>query len=307
MIIIYCASISIKCYKNLNIRIIHQHLTFNILRKLLNFTCVFLEKLLFLCNNNPHVWNRNTMIDWVSIVRHSRRRFSTYVGGRAPIRMKRRRRTPVNTSHNLASVGAGATSPQHERSHYTCCCTQVSLLQFGICLWGMLLMIVKQMLFYELKLFLYNVVFSIFYYFLELILHQFFDTWRIADEDVRSNKEYICELDWIETFFFKQFLCQKKKLFLLLQSICLFEMNIILKCYFVWCIMDIVFSLKYFYIENFHFDILYFLIHLLCFLFTFLPIIFILIFSSTEFSLELKLIQLIKWFQEMIISMENYF
>lgn len=68
------------------------------------------------------------MIDWVSIVRHSRRRFSTYVGGRAPIRMKRRRRTPVNTSHNNAtgSTGTGATSPQHERSHYSCCCTQVS-------------------------------------------------------------------------------------------------------------------------------------------------------------------------------------
>lgn len=68
------------------------------------------------------------MIDWVSIVRHSRRRFSNYVGGRAPIRMKRRRRTPVNTSHPFGGGGATVikTSPQHERSHYSCCCTQVS-------------------------------------------------------------------------------------------------------------------------------------------------------------------------------------
>ncbi|XP_016939090.2 disks large 1 tumor suppressor protein isoform X29 [Drosophila suzukii] len=32
------------------------------------------------------------MIDWVSIVRHSRRRFSNYVGSRSPVRMRRRRR-----------------------------------------------------------------------------------------------------------------------------------------------------------------------------------------------------------------------
>ncbi|KAI8034884.1 hypothetical protein M5D96_012400 [Drosophila gunungcola] len=32
------------------------------------------------------------MIDWVSIVRHSRRRFSNYVGARSPVRMRRRRR-----------------------------------------------------------------------------------------------------------------------------------------------------------------------------------------------------------------------
>ncbi|XP_034135528.1 disks large 1 tumor suppressor protein isoform X21 [Drosophila guanche] len=32
------------------------------------------------------------MIDWVSIVRHSRRRFSNYMGSRSPVRMRRRRR-----------------------------------------------------------------------------------------------------------------------------------------------------------------------------------------------------------------------
>ncbi|XP_022209277.2 disks large 1 tumor suppressor protein isoform X27 [Drosophila obscura] len=32
------------------------------------------------------------MIDWVSIVRHSRRRFSNYMGARSPVRMRRRRR-----------------------------------------------------------------------------------------------------------------------------------------------------------------------------------------------------------------------
>lgn len=59
------------------------------------------------------------MIDWVSIVRHSRRRFSNYVGTRAPIRMKKRRRTPP-------SVPATANSPQEDRLQYTCCCTHVS-------------------------------------------------------------------------------------------------------------------------------------------------------------------------------------
>lgn len=50
------------------------------------------------------------MIDWVSIVRHSRRRFSNYVGARAPIRMKKRRQTP--TAH----------TDDHNRQ-YSCCCT----------------------------------------------------------------------------------------------------------------------------------------------------------------------------------------
>lgn len=53
------------------------------------------------------------MIDWVSIVRHSRRRFSNYVGGRAPgMRMKRRRRP--------------TSSPATDRG-YSCCCTHVGL------------------------------------------------------------------------------------------------------------------------------------------------------------------------------------
>lgn len=58
------------------------------------------------------------MIDWVSIVRHSRRRFSNYVGTRAPIRMKKRRRTPPS---------AAAGSPHEDRFQYSCCCTHVSL------------------------------------------------------------------------------------------------------------------------------------------------------------------------------------
>ncbi|XP_055682471.1 disks large 1 tumor suppressor protein isoform X4 [Lutzomyia longipalpis] len=50
------------------------------------------------------------MIDWVSIVRHSRRRFSNYVGARAPLRIKKRRRTPT-------------ASPTNDRAQYSCCCT----------------------------------------------------------------------------------------------------------------------------------------------------------------------------------------
>lgn len=60
----------------------------------------------------------------MSIVRHSRRRFSNYVGTRAPIRMKKRRRTPPSAP----SSSAGATSPQDDRHQYTCCCTHVSSL-----------------------------------------------------------------------------------------------------------------------------------------------------------------------------------
>lgn len=52
------------------------------------------------------------MIDWVSIVRHSRRRFSNYVGARAPLRIKKRRRTPT-------------ASPTNDRAQYSCCCTHV--------------------------------------------------------------------------------------------------------------------------------------------------------------------------------------
>lgn len=67
------------------------------------------------------------MIDWVSIVRHSRRRFSNYVGTRAPIRMKKRRRTPPSA----AATGTGPNvSPHDDRYQYSCCCTHVSLKMF---------------------------------------------------------------------------------------------------------------------------------------------------------------------------------
>lgn len=67
------------------------------------------------------------MIDWVSIVRHSRRRFSNYVGTRAPIRMKKRRRTPNPIPIAAPTVTSAAHSPQDDRHQYTCCCTHVSL------------------------------------------------------------------------------------------------------------------------------------------------------------------------------------
>lgn len=72
------------------------------------------------------------MIDWVSIVRHSRRRFSNYVGARAPIRMKKRRQTP-NPSH-VTCMQANLHSPQDDRLHYNCCCTHVStfIILFGL-------------------------------------------------------------------------------------------------------------------------------------------------------------------------------
>lgn len=59
------------------------------------------------------------MIDWVSIVRHSRRRFSNYVGTRAPIRMKKRRRTPTSVS---------PISSHEDHFQYSCCCTHVSFI-----------------------------------------------------------------------------------------------------------------------------------------------------------------------------------
>lgn len=62
------------------------------------------------------------MIDWVSIVRHSRRRFSNYVGARAPIRIKKRRRTP-----NSSSIVPSTNSHHDDRPQYNCCCTHVSV------------------------------------------------------------------------------------------------------------------------------------------------------------------------------------
>lgn len=64
------------------------------------------------------------MIDWVSIVRHSRRRFSNYVGARAPIRIKKRRRTPNSTP--IPPSSSNAHSLQEDRLQYNCCCTHVS-------------------------------------------------------------------------------------------------------------------------------------------------------------------------------------
>lgn len=66
------------------------------------------------------------MIDWVSIVRHSRRRFSSYVGNR-PIRMKKRRRTPPPAPH----IASSPTDDGHHL-HYACCCSNVSLIYSNI-------------------------------------------------------------------------------------------------------------------------------------------------------------------------------
>lgn len=66
------------------------------------------------------------MIDWVSIVRHSRRRFSNYVGTRPMIRMKKPRRTQHPAQITPPCVTTAAHSPQDDRHHYTCCCTHVS-------------------------------------------------------------------------------------------------------------------------------------------------------------------------------------
>lgn len=64
------------------------------------------------------------MIDWVSIVRHSRRRFSNYVGARAaPIRIKRRRSPDTPT---IPSSSSTAHSLQDDRIQCNCCCTHVS-------------------------------------------------------------------------------------------------------------------------------------------------------------------------------------
>lgn len=72
------------------------------------------------CDNN-----KEKMIDWVSIVRHSRRRFSNYMGGRAPMRMKKRRRTPITY--------ATSSSPNNNRSQYSCCCSShVSVFVFVV-------------------------------------------------------------------------------------------------------------------------------------------------------------------------------
>ncbi|KRF98853.1 uncharacterized protein Dwil_GK16229, isoform B [Drosophila willistoni] len=87
------------------------------------------------------------MIDWVSIVRHSRRRFSNYVGSRSPVRMRRRRRqltapppaTPAATSQQQQQQQHQSRSHEKKEkdeknsnssrcggggggSRYACCC-----------------------------------------------------------------------------------------------------------------------------------------------------------------------------------------
>lgn len=78
------------------------------------------------------------MIDWVSIVRHSRRRFSNYMVARAPVRIKKRRHAPHSApvaAHTPAS--STAHSPQDDRRQYTCCCTHVSFSHFQNNIWIM--------------------------------------------------------------------------------------------------------------------------------------------------------------------------
>lgn len=67
------------------------------------------------------------MIDWVSIVRHSRRRFSNYVGARAPIRIKKRRQSPNPTHVAHCTKTTPLYSPQDDRLYCNCCCTHVSI------------------------------------------------------------------------------------------------------------------------------------------------------------------------------------
>lgn len=58
------------------------------------------------------------MIDWVSIVRHSRRRFSNYVGSGRPIRTKKSR--PLSAAPKpIIATGAPQSPPAR---NYSCCC-----------------------------------------------------------------------------------------------------------------------------------------------------------------------------------------
>lgn len=76
------------------------------------------------------IFHFTTMIDWVSIVRHSRRRFSNYVGTRVPVRIKKRRRTSPTSS--MASL------PHDDQHQYTrCSCTHVSFPIFLFIFWAL--------------------------------------------------------------------------------------------------------------------------------------------------------------------------
>lgn len=71
------------------------------------------------------------MIDWVSIVRHSRRRFSNYVGSGRPIRMKKKRplsATPKPPSAHNQYPRQSPNSPVATSSYACCCSSHVSAL-----------------------------------------------------------------------------------------------------------------------------------------------------------------------------------
>lgn len=78
------------------------------------------------------------MIDWVSIVRHSRRRFSNYVGSRSPVRMRRRRRQLTAPPPQQQQQQQHKSRAQEKREKelydgdidggsgsYVCCCSNV--------------------------------------------------------------------------------------------------------------------------------------------------------------------------------------
>lgn len=108
-------------------------------------------------NKSSEKWIRNwklifiqfdiDMIDWVSIVRHSRRRFSNYVGSRSPVRMRRRRRQltappPQQQQQQQQYHQQQQQQPQQHKSRaqekrekddadggsgsYVCCCSNVN-------------------------------------------------------------------------------------------------------------------------------------------------------------------------------------
>lgn len=60
------------------------------------------------------------MIDWVSIVRHSRRRFSNYVGSGRPVRTKKKR--PLSNTPPKQYYQSSPNSPP-QGTNYTCCCS----------------------------------------------------------------------------------------------------------------------------------------------------------------------------------------
>ncbi|XP_033241218.1 disks large 1 tumor suppressor protein isoform X31 [Drosophila pseudoobscura] len=57
------------------------------------------------------------MIDWVSIVRHSRRRFSNYMGSRSPVRMRRRRRQQLTAGPQQQQQQQQPMLQQQQQQH----------------------------------------------------------------------------------------------------------------------------------------------------------------------------------------------